>query len=166
MKKLQIYNSKRNFSKTSEPKGANKPNGPELIFVVQKHNARNLHYDFRLEIDGVLKSWAVPKGPSLDPAEKRLAILTEDHPLEYADFEGVIPAGEYGAGRVTVWDEGTYVNKRAFKEGDKKTTMPESFARGLIEVDLLGKKLKGGWALKKMQGDNWLLIKMRDKKRV
>lgn len=162
MEKLKSYYSKRDFSKTSEPKGTGKKKGSKPIFVVQKHDAQNLHYDFRLEIDGVLKSWAVPKGPSLDPSVKRLAILTEDHPLEYADFEGVIPEGEYGAGKILLWDRGSYINKRFQKQGDKKQNMKDSFAGGLIEVELKGKKLKGGWALKKLRGDNWLLIKMND----
>jgi len=162
MNKLKNYQNKRDFHKTSEPRGGVERGSKEPVFVVQKHNAQNLHYDFRLEIDGVLKSWAVPKGPSLDPSIKRLAILTEDHPLEYADFEGVIQEGEYGAGTVMVWDIGSYKNKRADKAGKNKLNIQESFGKGLIEVKLHGKKLKGGWALKKLQGNNWLLIKMND----
>ncbi len=130
-KKEQLgeYRTKRDFARTPEPTG----NGPQTageapIFVVQKHAARTLHYDFRLEIDGVLKSWAVPKGPSLDPKEKRLAVPTEDHPLEYADFEGVIPEGEYGAGTVLVWDIGSFRNLTA-KKG-KPVSLADAVAHG------------------------------------
>jgi DNA ligase D-like protein (predicted 3'-phosphoesterase) len=162
MGKLKRYHSRRDFAKTSEPKGGKFQGGQKPTFVVQRHDARNLHYDFRLEIDGVLKSWAVPKKPSLDSSIKRLAILTEDHPLEYVGFEGVIPKGEYGAGKVFPWDKGTYVNKRAQKQAKEKKDMRSSFEDGLIEVELQGRRLKGGWALKKLQKNNWLLIKMND----
>ncbi|MBN2245688.1 MAG: DNA ligase [Candidatus Aminicenantes bacterium] len=134
------------------------------IFVIQKHAASNLHYDLRLEIDGVLKSWAVPKGPSTDPKEKRMAIPTEDHPLDYADFEGVIPEGEYGAGTVLVWDIGPYKNLRETKDDEQKT-MKESLSEGKIEVWLEGKKITGGYALirtGKGKNERWLLIKMND----
>ncbi len=125
-------------------------------WVIQKHDATNLHYDFRLEIGGKLKSWAVPKGPSTDPRDKRLAVETEDHDLEWGEFEGVIPEGKYGAGTVLLWDRGHYRNLR------DDHSMKASYEDGLIEVWLEGKKLTGGYALKKMQGDNWLLIKMDD----
>ncbi len=162
---LKEYREKRDFSKTPEPQGGGKEPGDEPIFVVQKHDASNLHYDFRLEIDGVLKSWAVPKGPSLNPSVKRLAVPTEDHALDYADFEGVIPAGEYGAGTVLIWDIGTYRNKRAEKSDDQATLM-ESWDDGKIEVELNGEKLMGGFVLIRTEGkkdSGWLLIKMDDK---
>lgn len=136
------------------------------IYVVQKHQARALHYDFRLEVDGVLKSWAVPKGPSPDSGMKRLAMPTEDHPLEYADFEGAIPEGEYGGGTVIVWDRGIYWNLRAAKgEKEGRATMAESLNEGVVELWLEGEKLEGGYALIRTGGDNrWLLIKMKDAK--
>ncbi|WP_372971902.1 DNA polymerase ligase N-terminal domain-containing protein [Marinobacter sp.] len=132
--------------------------GTRRSFVIQKHDASQLHYDFRLEVDGVLKSWAVPKGPSTDPSEKRLAIEVEDHRLDYADFEGVIPEGQYGAGTVMVWDAGRYKNLR----GDN---MGACHRDGMIEVWLEGEKLQGGYALKRFRGGKkpqWLLIKMKD----
>ncbi len=160
---LEEYRRKRKFTATPEPVGRVWRAGCSHIFVVQKHDASRLHYDFRLEINGVLVSWAVPKGPSMNPAEKRLAIRTEDHPLEYADFEGVIPEGQYGSGTVMVWDKGTY-------QPEDGIPQDEQLARGKINVVLHGKKLRGGFALVQTgkravgpsQGKRWLLIKHRD----
>jgi len=125
-----------------------------MIFVVQKHRATNLHYDFRLESGGVLLSWAIPKGPSLDPSVKRLAVPVEDHPLDYADFEGKIPRGDYGAGGVIVWDTGTYENLH-------EETIDQGLKTGHISFRLDGQKLRGGFALRRFR-DNWLLVKMDD----
>jgi DNA ligase D-like protein (predicted 3'-phosphoesterase) len=164
---LAQYRAKRDFAKSPEPagKGKSSKTGTSPVFVIQKHHASNLHYDFRLEVDGTLKSWAVPKGPSTDPRQKRMAVPTEGHPLDYADFEGVIPEGEYGAGTVIVWDIGPYRNLRAEK-GEGKTLMPESIREGKVEVWLEGKKVRGGYALVRTGGaggkERWLLIKMRD----
>jgi bifunctional non-homologous end joining protein LigD len=166
---LEEYRRKRDFKRTMEPlpkKAASK--GP-LTFVVEKHRARRLHYDFRLELDGVLKSWSVPKGPSLDPGVRRLAVMVEDHPLEYAAFEGVISEGEYGAGEVIVWDSGTY----SPDEGGElffhdRTSAVKKMRRGIedgkLSFFLQGSKLQGSWALVKMQKkeNDWLLIKHRD----
>lgn len=159
---LNEYRKKRDFTKTAEPKGGRSKNR-KPIFVVQKHDATRLHYDFRLEVDGVLKSWAVPKGPSLNPKDKRLAVATEDHPMDYARFEGVIPEGEYGAGPVIVWDTGTYENIK-MKHG-KPVSMPDCLQTGQVEVRLDGEKMKGAYALIRTGysgKDNWLLIKMKD----
>ncbi len=161
--KLKDYRSKRDFSKTREPAGGGHGKGRRR-FVIHKHDASSLHYDFRLEFRGVLVSWAVPKGLSTDPGDKRLAIQTEDHPRSYIDFEGVIPEGEYGAGTVLVWDTGTYRNLRA-RKGQNSQSMENSLEEGLIEVFLEGKKLRGGYALKRTQGGKkprWLIIKMAD----
>ncbi len=138
---LEEYRRKRKFSKTPEPPGrVGRGSGRNRIFVVQKHDATRLHYDFRLEMNGVLASWAVPKGPSLNPAVKRLAIRTEDHPIEYADFEGLIPEGEYGAGTVMVWDKGTY-------DPEDELSPEQQLARGEVKVVLHGQKLRGGFVL-------------------
>lgn len=137
---------KRNFRRTSEPQGGDRPAGEEPLFVIQKHDASRLHYDFRLEMAGEFKSWAMPKGPPTDPSQRRLAVPTEDHPLEYADFEGVIPEGEYGAGTIIVWETGTYRNLRADKEHES-LSMAETYEDGQIEVWLEGKKLSGGYVL-------------------
>ena len=135
------------------------------IFVIQKHHATSLHYDFRLEVDGVLKSWAVPKGPSTDPRDKRLAVPTEDHPLDYIDFEGVIPEGEYGGGSVIVWDTGTYRNITTSK--GEEVPASDALARGHVAVWLEGQKLSGGYALTRVgrgQDERWLLVKMKDER--
>jgi DNA ligase D-like protein (predicted 3'-phosphoesterase) len=163
--KLESYRSKRDFDRSPEPKENGSGRDGEPRFTIQKHDARTLHYDVRLEIDGVLASWSVPKGPSTDPRERRLAIRTEDHPVEYADFEGVIPEGEYGAGPVLVWDRGTFRNLRADKEGEEKRSLAESLEEGKIEVWLQGEKLRGGFALihTGQDGDDrWMLVKMKD----
>ncbi|HEY3421796.1 MAG TPA: DNA polymerase ligase N-terminal domain-containing protein [Methanocellaceae archaeon] len=160
---LKTYHEKRNFKHTPEPYGRD-GEAKENIFVIQKHKATNLHYDFRIEMEGVLKSWAVPKGPSTDPKVKRLALPTEDHPIEYAGFEGVIPEG-YGAGTVMVWDTGTYGNLWSEKDADNRLTMTQAYEKGRIEIRLNGKKLKGGYALIRTGGiadRKWLLIKERD----
>jgi DNA ligase D-like protein (predicted 3'-phosphoesterase) len=164
-KLLSNYHKKRDFKRTPEPEGSDEAVSEKAIFVIQKHDARRLHYDFRLEVSGVLKSWAVPKGLSTDPKERRLALQTEDHPVEYAGFEGNIPEGEYGAGTVLIWDSGTYMNLRAQKPGTKPVSMEQAIEEGKIEVWLEGKKIRGGFALIKAgkPGDNrWLAIKMKD----
>ena len=157
--KLQEYRAKRDFKRTAEPPPKVAPPSAKPMFVVQKHDATNLHYDLRLEIDGVLKSWAVPKGPSLDPEVKHLAVHVEDHPMAYGSFEGTIPKGEYGGGTVMVWDTGTYENIQAAKENP--LSMSEAFDAGRIEVFLGGKKLKGLFALIRT-ARGWLLFKMKD----
>lgn len=155
------YKKKRDFDKSPEPKGSEGSSGSSR-FVIHKHDASNLHYDFRLEIDEALKSWAIPKGPSTDPKDKRLAIPTEDHPLDYFDFEGVIPEGQYGAGTVMVWDTGVFRNLLEEKENGK--SLKESYEDGKMEVWLEGQKVSGGYAIIKMgNDDNWLMIKMEDK---
>src|SRR5215471_16050786 len=139
--KLEEYRKKRNFRVTNEPQGRIRRRAGNRMFVVQKHDASHLHYDFRLEIGGVLVSWAVPKGPSLDPSAKRLAAMTEDHPLEYGDFEGIIPEGQYGAGTVMVWDHGT------FESHDEDVSLEDQLARGEIKITLHGEKLKVAFVL-------------------
>jgi len=164
--RLDRYRRKRDPSRTPEPGGesgsAPAENSAAPAFVIQKHDASSLHYDFRLEVDGALKSWAVPKGPSTDPRDKRLAIATEDHPLDYADFEGVIPEGEYGAGTVLVWDRGTYENITDKEDGTRP--MAEALEAGHALVRLHGEKISGGYALQRIDDDEdqWLLIKMDD----
>jgi bifunctional non-homologous end joining protein LigD len=163
---LESYRSKRDFKKTPEPAGGKEEQLEHPIYVIQKHDASHLHYDLRLEVGGTLKSWAVPKGPSTDLKVRRLAMPTEDHPIGYATFEGVIPEGQYGAGTVMVWDIGTYRNIRGEKRPSEKATMKEAYEQGKLEVWLDGKKLKGGYALirtGRLGGTRgWLLIKMRD----
>ncbi len=160
---LKDYQEKRDFSRTPEPEGKGPSTSREPIFVIQKHAASHLHYDFRLEVDGVLKSWAIPKGPSTDPKDKRLAVPTEDHPLEYADFEGTIPAGAYGAGTVLVWDTGPYRNLTE-KKGET-IPMGQAVEHGHVKIWLEGKKLRGGYALtrfRKGKDESWLLVKTDD----
>ncbi len=162
-KTLKDYQAKRDFRRTPEPSPGGRQVSAEPIFVIQKHDASRLHYDFRLEVDGVLKSWAVPKGPSTDPQEKRLAVPTEDHPLDYAGFEGVIPEGEYGAGAVLVWDTGKFRNITE-KKG-VALDLPEALAHGHLKVWLEGRKLKGGYALTRFKAgkdEAWLLVKADD----
>lgn len=155
MTSLTDYKKKRRFDKTPEPGPEKKRTKTGRLFVVQKHRATQLHYDFRLEADGVLKSWAVPKGPSLDPAVKRLAMQVEDHPVDYAKFEGVIPEGEYGGGTVMVWDYGTYEPENSDNVGD-------ALRKGELKFSLNGKKLKGSWLLFRTRERQWLLMKHRD----
>jgi bifunctional non-homologous end joining protein LigD len=162
---LTKYKEKRHFKETPEPESGKSAGKGALKFVVQRHAATNLHYDFRLEMEGVLKSWAVPKGPSMDPHDKRLAMMVEDHPFDYRTFEGVIPEGNYGAGIVEIWDEGTY---EAEGEPDRKKgekLLLQELGKGSIKFILHGKKLKGSFALVKIasRGENaWLLIKHKD----
>ena len=163
---LAKYNKKRNFKETSEPGGKVKKSASKLIFVVQRHKASRLHYDFRLELDGVLKSWAVPKGPSLNPQDKRLAMMVEDHPYDYKDFSGVIPEGNYGAGIVEIWDSGTYNDIENSSQKVAEKNLRAGLKSGDFKFQLFGKKLKGEFVLVKLKdkGDNsWLLIKHRDK---
>lgn len=166
---LETYRRKRSFQKTPEPQGAapdaepssaKAPDTPHRLYIIQKHDASRLHYDFRLELDGVLKSWAVPKGPCLDPSQKRLAVHVEDHPLEYGSFEGTIPEGEYGGGTVMLWDRGWW-------EPVKDDDPDGGYATGSMKFVLHGQKLQGIWNLVKFrgksdEGDNWLLIKSKD----
>lgn len=165
-KHLRQYRAKRDFRKTPEPAPRKKHRAGKAIFVIQKHAASHLHYDFRLEIDGVLVSWAIPKGPSTDPRIKRLAVRTEDHPMEYAKFEGNIPLGQYGGGTVIVWDTGHYDDITTDIE-ENPSDVVSGLENGHIAVWLHGHKLQGGYALTqtKMRGDprNWLLVKMKDK---
>ena len=174
-KKLSEYRRKRDFSKTAEPAGASgaaprsrantAPSGRRRVaplrFVVQKHAASHLHFDFRLELDGVMKSWAVPKGPSYDPSVRRLAMEVEDHPIEYNTFEGTIPAGEYGGGTVMLWDRGTY----EAEDGGGVASLRDGYLRGDLKVVLNGERLRGAWVLVRMKRPGrpqWLLIKHRD----
>jgi bifunctional non-homologous end joining protein LigD len=160
-RKLAKYRAKRNFSKTAEPSGNEPQATAGHAYLIQKHAARRLHYDFRLELDGTLKSWAVTKGPSLNPTDKRLAVHVEDHPLAYGDFEGTIPKGEYGGGTVMLWDQGSWSPIGDAEKGYKK---------GKLDFELHGKCLKGRWHLVHMHGnrrgdekrENWLLIKGKD----
>jgi bifunctional non-homologous end joining protein LigD len=165
-KRLAEYRRKRDFARTAEPRGGRRKRAPKLAYVIQKHAASHLHFDLRLELDGVMKSWAVPKGPSLDPAVKRLAMQVEDHPIEYNAFEGTIPKGEYGGGTVMIWDRGTYeYGGDDALEGE--AGLREGYRRGDFKFVLHGKRLKGSWVLvRTRRGDpkraQWLLIKHRD----
>jgi bifunctional non-homologous end joining protein LigD len=163
-KPLTEYRRKRNFAKTAEPAGGRvRHSGKRLRFVVQKHDATNLHFDLRLELDGVMKSWAVPKGPSYDPSQRRLAMEVEDHPIEYNAFEGTIPEGEYGAGTVMLWDRGTYEPEK----GGGADSVRAGYEEGNLKIVFHGKRLLGGWVLVRMRKASrgraqWLLIKHRD----
>jgi bifunctional non-homologous end joining protein LigD len=163
---LRAYRQKRSFDETPEPKGSRKSKVALPVFCVQKHAASHLHYDFRLEHKGVLLSWAIPKGPSLNPADKRLAIRVEDHPYDYRDFEGEIPKGNYGAGTVMIWDEGSFHLKDATEKKAIAKAIEEGLTKGHLDLVLEGNKLKGAFSLIKMSGDSsqdqWLLIKGRD----
>ena len=166
---LITYKRKRKFNETPEPDTTVKKGNKQLSFVIQRHKASHLHYDFRLEMQGVLKSWAVPKGPSLNPADKRLAMMVEDHPYDYKDFKGIIPEGNYGAGIVEIWDNGTYIALTDDKNADHEKLLRAGLKAGNLKFVLKGKKLKGEFALVKIKnrsGDNentWLLIKHNDK---
>ena len=162
---LDKYIQKRDFKSTAEPAGKIKESGNELIFVVQKHAATNLHYDFRLEMEGLLRSWVIPKGPTLNPGDKRLALMVEDHPYEYKDFEGTIAEGNYGAGNVIIWDRGTYyaVETQDYKSSENE--LVEGLKNGHINFILKGEKLKGEFSLIKLKGklkNAWLIIKKND----
>ena len=163
---LEEYRKKRNFEATTEPEGGIENPSGKLQFVVQRHAATHLHYDFRLEFGGVLKSWAIPKGPSMDPADRRLAVHVEDHPVSYGSFEGEIPKGNYGAGMVEIWDKGWYEPDEIPENADHDQWMQQQLTSGSIKIILHGEKLKGGFALVKIKGkddeDNWLLIKHKD----
>ena len=162
---LAEYRRKRDFNRTGEPAGGKAPAGKKLAFVIQKHAASHLHYDLRLELDGVMKSWAVPKGPSLDPTVKRLAMQVEDHPIEYNAFEGTIPKGEYGGGTVMLWDRGTY--SYGGSDPDPIEGLRRGYQKGDFKFVLQGKRLRGSWVLVRTRRDErgkaqWLLIKHRD----
>ncbi len=155
--RLKTYKEKRDFKTSPEPEGKIAKTSGEPIFVIHKHDARSLHYDLRLEDNGVLKSWAIPKGPSDNPHDKRLAIQTEDHPYDYADFEGIIPEGNYGAGGVQIWDKGTYKNL-------KPRSLDECIQRGVIEIEFHGEKMHGRYALVHtgFSENSWLFFKMKE----
>src|SRR6478672_11874046 len=169
---LTEYRRKRDFARTQEPSGdtTESPQRPgKLRFVIQKHAARNLHFDLRLELDGVMKSWAVPKGPSLDPSVKRLAMQVEDHPIDYNTFEGTIPKGEYGGGTVMLWDKGTYSPDKAAPGEKAEDAVREGLRKGDLKISFHGERLHGSFALVRMkfgggssEKPQWLLIKHRD----
>ena len=166
-RKLSEYRHKRDFSKTAEPSGNDEraKKKKSLVFVIQKHAASHLHFDFRLELDGVMKSWAVPKGPSYDPSVKRLAMQVEDHPIDYNTFEGTIPKGEYGGGTVMLWDRGTYTS--ALDEDDPIPALRTGYAKGDLKIIMHGERMHGSWVLVRTRRGSdekpqWLLIKHRD----
>jgi bifunctional non-homologous end joining protein LigD len=165
---LSKYHEKRNFAHSPEPKGKTKEDVPGSAFVVQRHKASRLHYDFRLEVHGVLKSWAVPKGPSMNPEDKRLAMMVEDHPYDYKDFEGTIPDGNYGAGIVEIWDKGTYTDLEEESKEKSENNMEKAIAEGNVKFHMYGRKLRGEFALVKIrqkdgvEDNSWLLIKHKD----
>jgi len=164
---LTLYKKKRRFNETPEPEGKEKSSKGFLRFVIQKHDASHVHYDFRLEMEGVLKSWAVPKGPSLNPSDKRLAMQVEDHPYDYRNFEGVIPAGNYGGGTVIVWDEGTYEPMEAdgLNRKEQEKLLLTQLYSGNLKIRMHGKKIKGDFALFQMKGRgerSWILVKKND----
>lgn len=162
---LKDYQLKRKFGRTPEPEPGLRREAAHLIFVMHKHAARAIHYDLRLELEGVLKSWAVPKGPSLNPSLKRLAIMVEDHPLDYKDFEGVIPKGNYGAGRVIIWDRGSFRHPYTRKRKESEKLLLEGLRKGNMKFILDGEKLHGEFALVKTGKDekSWLLLKKKDR---
>jgi len=163
---LTLYKKKRNFKATPEPSDKKSAAHEHLIFVVQRHKASHLHYDFRLELDGVLKSWAVPKGPSMNPEDKRLAMMVEDHPYDYKDFAGIIPEGNYGAGIVEIWDKGTYTDIEGSEMSEAVKVLRAGIKSGNLKIAMKGKKLKGEFALVRLKngdGKSWLLIKHNDK---
>jgi bifunctional non-homologous end joining protein LigD len=166
---LKIYKKKRRFNETPEPEGSvsKGSKAKALEFVIQEHHASHLHFDFRLEMEGVMKSWAVPKGPSMEPSVKRLAMQVEDHPISYNKFEGVIPEGNYGAGTVKIWDKGVYTSLHTADRKEGERELLRGLHAGELKFVMLGKKLKGGFALVQMKGPKntgkeWLLIKERD----
>jgi DNA ligase D-like protein (predicted 3'-phosphoesterase) len=162
---LEAYHSKRDLRRSGEPSGGRRRSGRKPRFVVQQHDAHTMHYDFRLEAGGVLMSWSVPKGPSRNPAVKRLAVQTEDHPIDYEDFEGVIPRGQYGAGPVIVWDTGTYDNDTADSSG-RVVGVGDAVSRGHVSFVLHGRKLRGGYSLTRIRLGRqpaWLLVKKADR---
>ncbi|MEO5673584.1 MAG: DNA polymerase ligase N-terminal domain-containing protein [Chitinophagales bacterium] len=162
---LAKYKKKRNFSDTPEPEGKKAAPGKALEFVIQRHKASRLHYDFRLEMEGVLKSWAVPKGPSMNPVDKRLAMMVEDHPFDYRTFAGIIPEGNYGAGIVEIWDHGVYMPINENHQPENEAAILKDLKNGSIKFVMLGKKLKGEFALVKIKSsdeNSWLLIKHDD----
>ena len=163
--KLRVYRSKRDFGKTREPRGSGRRRGGALAYVIQKHDASRLHYDLRLEVNGVMKSWAVPRGPSINPKVRRLAIQVEDHPIEYNTFEGTIPEGEYGGGTVMIWDRGSW--RYGGDDPDPEHGTREGLRLGKLEIVLDGRRLRGAWVLvrtaKPGTKAQWLLIKQRDR---